>query len=116
MATTTIYPFGQGGSVISSGGFILVDELPTASAATTGSIYLVPSGTGNTKNMWLTVQQNGAFVWTQIGSTDVNLDGYATEQWVMDLLPSLTQEQYRALVDSGQIDPNKYYFVDEEQI
>lgn len=116
MATTTIYPYGQSGSSVSgSGGFILVTTLPTAGAATTGAIYLVPTGTGDTKDMYVTALQDGVYRWTRIGSTDINLSGYATQVWVEARDVDLTVEQYEALVSDGQVDPTKRYFVDEEE-
>ena len=113
MATTTIYPFGQGGEAAGGANFILVDSLPTAGASTTGGIYLVPNG--GVKDMYITVVSNGTYAWSKIGSTTVDLDGYATETWVEARDVDLTVQEYEALVNSGTVDPNKRYFVDEEQ-
>lgn len=114
MATTTIYPFGRSAS-IGGTGYILVTTLPTASASTMGNIYLVPqSGNQNIKDMYVTVVSGGSYVWTQMGSTTVNLDGYATEAWVEARDVDLTEAQYEALVNAGTVDPNKRYFVDEQ--
>ena len=62
-----------------------VSELPTASAATMGIIYLVPSTNPQQKNIKdefitisLTDQGTTTYSWEQIGSTEVDLSGYYT--------------------------------------
>lgn len=115
MATRTIYPYGSPGAVVGGIGFILVQALPAASSATAGAVYLVPDSQDPTiKDMYVTVQDvSGGFGWTQIGTTQINLTGYATEQWVEARDVDLTAEQYEALVQAGAVDPKKRYFVDE---
>ena len=64
--------------------FVYVGELPTASANTLGKIYLVPNGSAAARNYcdeYITVQRDG-YKWEKIGSTDVNLDNYATLDYV----------------------------------
>lgn len=64
-----------------------VPELPTASAATTGIIFLVPSSdpqSGNVKDEYITVYQTNEmgvmyYSWEQIGSTDIDLADYYTK-------------------------------------
>ena len=61
--------------------YVLVATLPTASASTVGRIYLVPSAdpdTQNVKDEFITIQNDGAYQWEQIGSTAVDLEGYVT--------------------------------------
>ena len=61
--------------------YVLVATLPTASASTVGKIYLVPSAdpdTQNVKDEFITIQNDGAYQWEQIGSTAVDLEGYVT--------------------------------------
>lgn len=56
-------------------------ELPTASAATMGIIYLIPSTnpkTQNVKDEFITVLDGSTYKWEQIGSTTVDLSGYST--------------------------------------
>lgn len=65
--------------------FVYVGELPRASAATVGKIYLVPRNTpepNNIRDEYVTIQQAGVYRWEKIGSTDVNLDNYATLDYV----------------------------------
>ncbi len=124
MATKTIYPFGQS-APIGGAGYIVVpapsssalppNSLPNPDASTKGPIYLVPQyGNPDVKDMYVTALQNGNYVWTKIGTTSVDLSGYATEDWVNARDVDLTVEEYEALVSAGQVDPDKRYFVDEE--
>ena len=140
MATTTIYPFGEsariGGSsyVVAWDGTSAPDvtQIPagvvvtyngtsytgtlTAGTATKGPIYLVAeSANPDEKDMYITAVSGGNFVWTKIGSTAVDLTGYATEDWVKARDVDLTIPEYEALVQAGQVDPEKKYFVDEAQ-
>lgn len=68
---------------------VVVDTLPTASADTMKKIYLVPSAnpkTQNAKDEYITIDKGAEasprYVWEQIGSTEIDLDGYATEEYV----------------------------------
>ena len=70
-----------------TGGFVVVDTLPTASVNTLNKIYLVPDGgSDDTKDMWVTID-NGAsanprYTWDRIGSTTVDLTDYALKTTV----------------------------------
>lgn len=140
MAVTTIYPFGQSaeiggtsyilawdgasvpvaanipaGVVVTYNGTSYTGTL-TAGSSTMGSIYLVAqSANPSVKDMYITATDGGNYVWTKIGSSAVDLTGYATEQWVEARDVDLTVAQYEALVQAGTVDPNKRYFVDEEE-
>lgn len=86
-----------------------------ASASTMGSIYLVANSSNpDVKDMYMTVVSGGSYVWTKMGSSSIDLSGYATEAWVEARDVDLSVAAYEALVSSGQVDPNKRYFVDEE--
>lgn len=64
---------------------ILVDELPAVEAADVHAIYMVPKAGGSdpdVRDEFMVV--NGA--WEKIGDTAVNLDGYATEDFVADAI------------------------------
>jgi hypothetical protein len=62
-----------------SGGFIVVQELPTTNISTSG-IYLVPSTTSKTKNIYDEyININGTTEgWEMIGDTKINLSNYVT--------------------------------------
>ena len=63
----------------------LAATLPTASASTMYKIYLIPSPnsqTQNAKDEYITIQNGSTYSWEQIGSTTVDLTGYAMETWV----------------------------------
>lgn len=67
------------------GSFVVVTLLPTASADTLGKIYLIPSTDAqvqNIKDEYITIENGGAYSWEKIGSTSIDLSGYATEQYV----------------------------------
>ncbi len=139
MAVTTLYPFGQSAPIGGSSYIIawdgtsepVVANIPygvtvtynsqqytgtmNATSSTMGSIYLVAqSSNPDIKDMYITAVSNGAYVWTKMGSSSIDLTGYATEAWVEARDVDLTVAQYEALVQAGQVDPDKRYFVDEE--
>lgn len=140
MATTTIYPFGHS-AVIGGTSYVMawdglsapaVANIPAgvsvtyqsqtytgtmpASASTMGSIYLVANSSNpDMKDMYLTVVSGGNYVWTKMGSSSIDLTGYATEAWVEARDVDLSVAEYEALKDAGQVDPDKRYFVDEEE-
>lgn len=63
---------------------VRVDELPDVGE--TGILYLVPSDDPDTSNVYdeyiWTIVEGSTYGWEKIGTTDVDLTGYATEQWV----------------------------------
>lgn len=141
MATTrTIYPFGQS-SPIGGTGYIVawdgtsapvVADIPAgvsvsynsttytgtlpASSSTMGNMYLVAeSANPNIKDIYITAVSGGAYVWSKIGTTSVDLTGYATEAWVEARDVDLTVQEWENIVNSGHVDPDKRYYVDEEE-
>ena len=67
--------------------YIIVSELPIASAFTMGTIYLVPSEdpqTQNIKDEYITIRSGSigsyTYSWEQIGSTAIDLSGYVTTE------------------------------------
>lgn len=69
--------------------YVVAASLPTASANTMYKIYLIPSAdpqTGNIKDEYITIRGGSeggyTYSWEQIGSTAIDLTGYATESWV----------------------------------
>ena len=64
---------------------VVVNELPTASAETMGSIYLVPADTTSAQNIkdeYITIRTGSSpdyvYSWEQIGSTEIDLSNYVT--------------------------------------
>ena len=95
-------------SAIEKATFEVVNQLPTTGVSNV--IYLVPSSNPKTQNVkdeyiWI----NNA--WEQIGSTQVDLTGYATETWVNTQISAfLTQSQIETLINSavsGKLDTSK---------
>lgn len=86
-------------SSIEKATFEVVNQLPTTGVSNV--IYLVPSSNPKTQNVkdeyiWI----NNA--WEQIGSTQVDLTGYATETWVNTQISAfLTQSQIETLINSA---------------
>lgn len=57
----------------------VVNTLPTASAETEGTIYLIPSTESeeqNIKDEYITIKDGNTYKWEQIGSTAIDLSGY----------------------------------------
>lgn len=139
MATKTVYPFGQtspvggpsyivawdgdaapvvsnipAGVVVTYGGTSYTGTLP-ASSSTMGKMFLVAhSDDPSIKDVYITAVSGGNYVWSKIGNTSVDLQGYATEDWVNAREVDLTIPEYEALVNAGQVDPTKRYYVDED--
>ena len=77
--------------------YIVVSELPTASAETMGIVYLVPSEdpqTQNVKDEYITIRSGveGSYTysWEQIGSTAIDLSGYVTTEALNTALADYT--------------------------
>ena len=72
-----------------------VSVLPAASEETMGKIYLVPSSSAagsNTKDEYITIHEGSSYQWEVIGSTDVSLDGYVTDEELQTALASYYQK------------------------
>lgn len=57
----------------------VVNELPSAAAATMGKIYLVAhthEGTQDGYDEFITIEKDGAYSWEKIGNTDIDLSQY----------------------------------------
>lgn len=75
----------------------VVDELPTTDIQK-DVIYLVENGTNNYTQWIYTVDAQ----WYSIGNTQLNLQGFVKQEY-------MSEEDYQALVASGQVDPTKDY-------
>ena len=76
---------------------VVVDSLPSASADTLRKIYLVPTASAtsqNTKDEYVTIDKGAEddprYVWEKIGTTEVDLSGYATKTYVDSSISDLS--------------------------
>lgn len=68
-------------STIKQFNVVVASSLPTASASTMNTIYLIPSShseQGNVKDEFITIQDGGSYKWEQIGTTAIDLSDYST--------------------------------------
>ena len=81
-----------------------------ASSSTHQKTYLIGNEDDDTKKQYVTVKNGSTYYWVPFGSTDVDFSEYQRkddEIW-------LSEEDFDALVDAGEIDPTKTYNVYEE--
>ena len=92
-------------STLKTGIFEVVSVLPTPSQDTLNIIYLVPSSnpkTQNIKDEYLTIPLDNGYVWENIGSTAIDLSGYATESWVNTQISDfLTETEIQQLINTA---------------
>ena len=92
-------------STLKTGIFEVVSVLPTPSQDTLNIIYLVPSSnpkTQNIKDEYLTIPLDNGYVWENIGSTAIDLSGYATESWVNTQISDfLTEIEIQQLINTA---------------
>lgn len=62
-------------SSVGTGEYVVADTLPTASASTMNKIYLIPSGTGDARIMYVTVKDGNTYSWQSIDTTDIDVSG-----------------------------------------
>lgn len=103
---------------VSLGAYISVPLLPTASSSTVGYVYIAPDQqVPGVKNMYITVYDGSVYDWEFIGTTDLSMEGYATEEQLDDLRDDLTpilltQAQYDALENK---ETNRLYLIIESE-
>ena len=92
-------------SAMKTGIFRIVSTLPTPSIDTLNTIYLVPSQdpqTQNVKDEYITIEINNGYDWEKIGSTAIDLTGYATETWVNTQISDfLTDTEIQQLINTA---------------
>lgn len=94
---------------VSNFSYMVAAYLPTASQQTMNIIYLIASSTPGVMQQYITVEENGRYSWTNIGDTQLDLSGYATEASVTQLTPiALTQAEYDNL---PEVDPLRTYYI-----
>ena len=92
-------------SATKTGMFRTASVLPTPSIDTLNIIYLVPSEdpqTRNVKDEYITIEINNGYDWEKIGSTAIDLSGYATESWVNTQISDfLTETEIQQLINTA---------------
>lgn len=92
-------------STLKTGIFEVVSVLPTPSQDTLNIIYLVPSSnpkSQNIKDEYLTIPDGNGYIWENIGSTAIDLSGYATESWVNTQISNfLTDTEIQELINTA---------------
>lgn len=92
-------------SATKTGMFRTASALPTPSIDTLNIIYLVPSEdpqTRNVKDEYITIEINNGYDWEKIGSTAIDLSGYATESWVNTQISDfLTDTEIQQLINTA---------------
>lgn len=92
-------------SAMKTGIFSIVSTLPTPSIDTLNTIYLVPSAdpkTQNIKDEYITIEVGNSYDWEKIGSTAIDLSGYATETWVNTQISDfLTETEIQQLINTA---------------
>lgn len=58
---------------------------PEASENTVGPIYLIGPDANDEYERYFTQESNGTYSWVALGSTEIHLDGYATDQDISDV-------------------------------
>lgn len=89
---------------------VFVDVLPTPSADTLYSFYLVPNPLDpDVQDIFLTEKrQDGTYAWRKVGGTNIAFNEYLRK----DDIVLLTEDKYEALREP---DPNKYYLTYEDE-
>lgn len=72
-------------AAINVGDYVTATTLPTASASTMGHIYLIGPDANNNYDRYFTQESGGAYSWVPLGSTQINLSTYATQEEVSQL-------------------------------
>lgn len=100
-------------SALSSFAILPVTSLPSASSETMGKIYLVPISQGSsTMEIWITLENGGVYSWRSIGNTQLDLSGYATEEYVDSRHIALSESDYEQL---AVYDDDKIYMTYEDE-
>lgn len=93
--------------------FVVVATLPTASVENSGKIYLVPqthTEDNNYYDEYISVSVDGVYSWEKIGSTKLDLSGYAPKSYVDEVASKLKLYKHILSFRLG-IDTTNYTFV-----
>ena len=106
---------------IGVGDFVTATALPTASASTMGHIYLIGPDANNNYDRYFTQESGGAYSWVPLGSTQIDLSTYATQEEVSQLrqeVHNLSGKYYGIFESANDLpegDANGYAFVGVEE-
>lgn len=67
-------------AAINVGDYVTATTLPTASASTMGHIYLIGPDANDNYDRYFTQESGGAYSWVSLGSTQIVLSTYATQE------------------------------------
>jgi hypothetical protein len=65
--------------------FVTATTLPTASASTMGHIYLIGPDANDNYDRYFTQESSGSYSWVSLGSTQIDLSDYATQEELSQL-------------------------------
>lgn len=94
---------------IGVGDFVTATALPTASASTMGHIYLIGPDANNNYDRYFTQESGGAYSWVPLGSTQIDLSTYATQEEVSQLRQEVNNlsGKYYGLFTSSAVLPSE---------
>lgn len=98
---------------IDSNDYVVVTTLPTADATTLGHTYLVGPDANNYYDRYVTQESGGSYTWIPLGSTQMDLSGYATIEYVDDKFVFLPESDFEAL---AVLEEGKIYGTYEDEI
>lgn len=87
---------------------------PEASENTVGPIYLIGPDANDEYERYFTQESNGTYSWVALGSTEIHLDGYATDQDISDVNDEISHLEHKV----DDLSTGKYYgyFAQEEDL
>lgn len=89
--------------------FVTATTLPTASASTMGHIYLIGPDTNNNYDRYFTQESSGSYSWVSLGSTEIDLSTYATQEELNQL-----EAKVDALNNMASVTQDGMFFVDAD--
>lgn len=82
---------------INTSDYVTAATLPTASASTMGHIYLIGPDANNNYDRYFTQESGGEYSWVFLGSTQIDLSTYATEEEVTQLEQKVANDSYSSV-------------------
>lgn len=88
--------------------YITVASLPTAAAGTMGKIYLVGPDANDEYARYITSFDGTNYTWTPIGTTDIDLSGYATTAQLSQLDQDVNGKSFPSYTANGTTSANTF--------